>query len=142
MTVDLSARDATDSERLVLAWLGPLGYRAAVARRAGDSLPFVIVTELIATEDSQQLAAYPTVSVHILAATAGEVKTVADLVHRRMLVLADDPLQDIHLDAETASIEWLETVERPHAEYYSDTVARRVARYRMAVPFIDIPAGS
>lgn len=138
MTAELLEQDATDAERLIIAWLGPLEYRLATERKSGDPLPMVIVNEITATEDSQQISAYPVVSLHILAATVAEVKTAASRVHRRMLLLARDPLQDIVLsDDSTMSIEWLETLERPHAEYYSDTVKQRIGRYEMGVPFTD-----
>lgn len=139
MTVELFERDATDAERALVAWLTPVGYRTAIERKANDPLPFVLVTELTATEDCQQMSAYPLMSVKILAASLAEVKTASQRVHRRMLVLARDPLQDIVLpDTTVVSIEWLETVERPHPEYYSDTVKQRCARYRMGLPFTDI----
>lgn len=139
MTAELLDQDATDAERLFIAWLSELEYRVATERKAGDPLPFVIVNEVTATEDCQQISAYPVVSVHVLAESVDEAKTASGLVHRRMLVLARDPLQDIVLsDSTVMSIEWLETIERFHSEYYSDTVKRRVARYCAGVPFTDI----
>lgn len=144
MTVELFYRDASDAERAIIAWLEPVEYegdplRMAVERKPSDPLPFVLVSELTATEDCQQISSYPLMSVRVLGSSIAQVKAVSSLVHRRMLVLADDPLQDIVLpDSSVVSVEWLETVERFHSEYYSDTVKQRCARYQMGVPFTDV----
>lgn len=143
MTVELLDQDATDAERAFIAWLAPLGYRAATERMAGDPYPFVLVTELTAGEDDQQMSAFPLISLRVIAETIGAAKAASARVHRRMLALARDPLQDIVLaDSTVVSVLWLETEERFHTEYYSDTTKQRCARYRAAIPFTDIEGQS
>lgn len=134
MTVDLYLRDAASAEAVVTAWLTPLG-NTATKRRAGDSLPQRLVKEVTSTE-YERMTAYPVVSVHVLGRDEAEVISEAKAMHRRMLILIDDPLTAVTLtDSSVVTVEWAETVERPHWQFYSDAILQKVARYRIALPF-------
>lgn len=144
--IELLDQDATDAERFVIAWLTPFVELLSppggvdIRRRSGDALPFAIVREAANSEDGQQMTAYPTVSVHWLAATESDCRSFSKDGHRRMLVLARDPLTVVDFgDGESANAQWLETDHAPiWVDYRNDQIFRRVSRYRIALPFTDI----
>lgn len=132
-------QDASDAEAAMISWLSAR-IVAAIKRDPDDPLPMAIVREITNTEDSQQISAYPVVSVHTLAGTEEECAAESKLNHRRILYLARNPETDIPVDGRIVNVEWLETVERPIWVPYAknDKAYRKVARYRLGLPFTDI----
>lgn len=130
-----------NSVAFVLAWLRPLvvdptklGSKRWVA---GGPLPYRMVNRIAGADDL--ITDYPVVSVHTFAGTETDAQREADNTHRRMLMLADDPLLDVVMaDASLANCEWLETLEGPRPEPYSaeSVVTRLVARYQLGLHFI------
>lgn len=144
MTVPLHDKASTDSEQFVIAWLTPffdeLGGATDIKRRAGNPLPFGLVREVDNTENEQQISSYPLVSVHWLADTEDGCRALSRRGHRRMLMLAEDPLLEVDMgDGVMATLEWLETAEGPRwVDYNTDQIFRRVSRYRMGLPFVNV----
>lgn len=132
-----------NSVAFVLAWLLPLvdsPLKVGSKRWAtGGPLPYRMVNRITGSDDL--ITDYPVISVHTFAATETDAQREADKTHRRMLLLADDPLLDITMaDASLANCEWLETLEGPHPEPYSaeSVVTRLVARYQLGLHFTDV----
>lgn len=149
MPVDLYARDVADADIVLAAWLNgaasvttsfaPSGRRTATSRKADDPLPSWMTNEVTATEDQYQSEAFPLVSVHVFGSSKAMVVSEAVLMHRRMGVLVYNSNTVVTLpDSSVAVVAWCEVVERPHWEFYADTILRKVGTYRLAVPFLKV----
>jgi hypothetical protein len=137
MTVDLEDFCAEDVEEFLVAWLTPL-RRTAEERRPGDPLPFTLVTHVAGTENVDEGYADPIVSVHTMCDKAlGMVAAAAESkrTHRRLLYLSKH-ISDIALvNTRLVNISYLDVVETPRWEYYSDTILRKVGRYQVGIPY-------
>lgn len=139
MTVELYGSAPPNSVAFVLAWLLPLaGSPTNLGSKrwvAGGPLPYRMVRLIDGTDD--QISANSIIRVHTLAPDYTTASREADVTHRRMLVLADDPLTDVAMpDGSTANCEWL-TAKLPHEEPYASSavVSRFVAEYRIGLHF-------
>jgi hypothetical protein len=139
VTVELYGSAPPNSVSFVLAWLLPLAgdpeNLGSKRWEAGAPLPYRMVRLIDGADD--QISAYPIIRVHTFAADYTTASREADATHRRMLVLADDPLTDVAMpDGSTANCEWL-TAKLPHEEPYASSavVSRFVAEYRMGLHF-------
>ena len=124
-----------DVEEFTIAWLAPLGP-AGAERPAGAALPYRMVNRITGADDL--ISDDPVISVHTFGASRAAAKTAAKITHRRMLLLAYDPMNDVTLAGSVlANCEYLETVEGPRWEFYQDnTIWRYVARYRLGLKFV------
>jgi len=131
------AECADDVEAVVVAWLTAL-RRSAAFRRPGDPLPFTLVHHVTGTESIDESTADAVVSVHTLCDKAAGESAAADecqLTHRRMLLLARE-LDPITLpDGRMVSVDYVTVEEPPIWEPYSDTILRKVARYRIGATY-------
>jgi hypothetical protein len=138
VTVELIDEAAEDAEEVTVAWLTPL-LRSASIRRAGDPLPFAIVTHIGGPESIDESTSDPIVSVHTLCdKSLGEDAALAQckLTHRRMLHLGRH-LDDITLtDGRIVNVDYLNVVESPIWVYYSDQILRKVGRYQLGLSFV------
>lgn len=137
---DIVLDESTDDvEEVLVAWLEPLRRTAAV-RRAGDELPFTLVHHIDGTEKPQEFTADEVVSVHTLCDRAdGEAAAAreAKLTHRRMLLLAKTLPAITLTDGRQASVDFVQVVETPHWEPYSNEILRKVARYGIGLSYVD-----
>lgn len=138
MTAPLATYAPEDIETALVAWLTPL-RRTAIERKAGDPLPFTLVNMVTGTEDSRIGVARQIVSVHTMTARPSngsltEIRDEAIKTHRRMLYLQQEPR--IAIGARTIGILYVEVVEAPRAEFYSDNILRKVARYAIGLPYV------
>lgn len=143
MTVaEVLDEDVDDAETVFISWLTPLydtpGH-VANTRRAGDTLPFVLVNHLDSNESAEEFTVDALVSVHILThKSAGEVasRDEADKVHRRILLLARY-LEDVDLaGGRTATIDYVDVAKRPRREPYGDDkILRRLGRYNLGLSY-------
>lgn len=143
MTADLYDQAPEDVEDIVIAWLKPsVQAPNALGLERPDTdppiLPFRMVTGITGVDDCNQFDSESIVSVHTFDKTRVLAKRAARDTHRRMLVLASDPLTDIVMvDGRIANIEYLDVVERPtYRDYKADNVKRYVARYRIGLEFV------
>jgi len=129
---------APDVEEFVVAWLTPLGP-TSVERPAGATLPYRMVNRVAGADDLAIFSDDPVVSVHTFAATRTQAKTEARITHRRMLVLANNPMTNVTITGGLANVEYLETFEGPYwVDYLDKTISRYVARYRLGFKFIAV----
>jgi hypothetical protein len=142
MTVDLGLYIPDDIETLIIAHLWPLRlpdpkrHVGSFRDATKDGLPFVLVTHVTGTEDPSLSLADPVVSVHTLcdkALGATAARDEAQKTHRRMLLLTQGG--QITVGSRTAGIDYLDVVEAPHWEFYSDQILRKVGRYRLGLPY-------
>lgn len=137
MTVPLGGYAPEDIETLIVAHLKPL-RRTDIERKPGDPLPFTLVNHIAGTESAGEGTADPVISVHTLcdkAAGAPAARDEATRTHRRMLSLLVDPRIALS-GGRVAAVSYLEVVEQPRWEYYSDTILRKVGRYRLGLPYV------
>ena len=138
MTTPLSAYAPEDITTALIAWLTPL-RRTSDSRAASDPLPFTVVAHITGAEDADIGTADQVVSVHtFVAKTAGStvLRDEAIKTHRRMLLLND--IRRITIGARTIGVAYVEVVEPPVPVYYSDTILRKVARYRVGLPYVAV----
>lgn len=137
MTVDLLEDAPPDAQRVVVAWLRPLG-RAATQRVSGDPVPFRMVTRIAGADDPVEGIDVAVISVHTFA-TRDTSTEESNKTHQRMLYLARHPFTDIELlsSGVVANVNYCETVEKPTQQDYGDpNLIRTVARYRLGLDFV------
>jgi len=125
-----------DIETALVAHLSPL-RRCGFERQAGDPLPFTLITHVTGTESAGEGYADPVVSVHTLCDKtlgAPAARDEATETHRRMLALLIDPT--IVLANRTIAVQYVEVVEQPRWEFFSDNILRKVGRYRLGLPYV------
>jgi hypothetical protein len=138
VSVELAFYAAEDAEELIVAHLIPLRWSSAF-RKAGDPLPFTLVTHIAGTESVGEGRADPIVSVHTLCDKALGVDaamTESRNTHRRMLLLANGIDAVTLTGGRIAGIDYLEVVESPRWEFYSDGILRKVGRYQIGLAYV------
>ena len=136
MTVELSAYAPEDVQTALVAWLTTV-HHAAFARNAGDPLPSIVVEHITGTESAQMGVADQLASVHTFCDKALGYPAARDNcagTHKRMLLLATTS-QTITISGRQVGVDYVEVVESPHWEYYSDNILRKVGRYRIGLPY-------
>lgn len=128
-----------NAESVTVAWLSELGP-ASIVRKAGDPLPFRLVTRVAGADDGYELDR-AVVSVHTFATTMSNAAREADKTHRRMLYLAQNPLTDIVLPGNrVANVTFCQTFQSPNPlDYGDEQIERYVARYRLGLSFVAVP---
>jgi len=131
VTYALSAPNAVE---VAIAWLRPLGQPCYAVRKQGDPLPYRLISR-VAGSDVELYADDAVLSVHTFADTYTDASDFADAGHRRMLLLANDPLATVTLsDGSTVSVQYVETVQKPiHLDYEEPDIYRFIARYKLGV---------
>lgn len=125
-----------DIETALVAHLSPL-RRAGFKREAGDPLPFTLVSHITGTESANEGYADPVVSVHTLCDKtlgAPAARDEATKTHRRMLSLITSP--QITIGARMIAVQYVEVVEQPRWEWFSDNILRKVGRYKVGLPYV------
>lgn len=146
MTVDLHDQAPPNAEAFMMAWLMPLaGAPNKIGPKrwaSGMPMPYFMVRRI--TGGTDLITDTPLMRVHTFAASYTEASNKAWDAHRRVLMLAEDPLLDVVMpDGSTANCEWLDAdTEGPHEEPYGaeSVVTRFVAEYRLGLHFGPIPA--
>lgn len=131
---ELSPPDAGD---FVVSWLLPLG--ACWSDTPTDqTMPYRVVNVITDTDDVTVWSSTADVSVHTFASTFGEAKAKALEAHRRMLVIADNPLTDVTLPGgQIANVGHIKTIHRPiKVDYGNAAIKRFVARYELGFSFV------
>jgi hypothetical protein len=126
--IDILDVGPADVETLVVHWLMSWGqYRAANTRRAGDPLPFLLITMIPGPENLGESTADPIVQIDILCdKELGEdaARDIKDAVHRRMLLLG----RNLEVDG---TVDWMKVFESPNRKAYeNDKIIRYTARYQ------------
>lgn len=135
MTAELSLYTPEDVQTVVVAWLAPL-RRTAFTRTAGDPLPSTVVEVIAGAESVNESTSDAVVSVHTFCDKTLGYPAARDecaKTHARMLLLAIKP--NITVGTRTVGVDYLEVVESPTWQYHSDTVLRKVGRYRIGLPY-------
>mgnify|MGYP000526419338 FL=1 len=138
MTTPLYGYAPEDVTTALVAWLTPL-RRTADSRGPNDPLPSTVVEHITGAEDSDAGVCDQVVSVHtFVAKSAGTVvlRDEAAKTHRRMLLLNDRP--QITIGTRLVSVDYVEVVEPQIPVFYSDTVIRKVGRYRVGLPYVAV----
>ncbi len=138
MTTPLYGYAPEDVTTALVAWLTPL-RRTADSRGPNDPLPSTVVEHITGAEDVDIGTADQVVSVHtFVAKTAGTtvLRDETTKTHRRMLLL--NSIRRITIGARTIGVAYVEVVEPPVPVYYSDTILRKVARYRVGLPYVAV----
>lgn len=130
---DLAPPDAGD---FVVAWLLPLGACWSTDP-SNKALPYKIVRVVDDEDDVDSGGATALVSVHTLAATFGEAKEKSKEAHRRMLVVAENPLTDVLMPGgSVGNVAYVKTIQKPIEVPNGDTTIKRfVARYELGFAF-------
>lgn len=144
MSVDLFDKAPPNAIAFVIAHLLPLAHTtspqdAVSAHRwaAGMALPYRAVTRVDGGDD--QITDFPVIRVHTFAADYTTAAREADRTHRRMLILAEDPLYDVTMPGNiTANCAGLSVIRGPHEVDYasSSVVTRFVSEYIPALRFV------
>jgi hypothetical protein len=127
-----------DIESALVAWLTTPLKRADVVRGPKDPLPFTVVNLVTGSESVDMMRADPVVSVHTFCDKAAGFPAARDeaaRTHARMLVLANGVTR-VSVGDRVVSIESFEVVESPRWEFYSETVLRKVGRYRVGHSYV------
>lgn len=132
---DLLGESPPPAELVVSAWLSP--WARGTRRRAGDPVPFRMIHTVAGSEDPGLGLSEATVSVHTFAGSAQDAMLEADKTHRRMLLLARQPLDGVHLpDGRTVCVDFCAVVMPPTEVDYDDpNVVRYVARYDLGLVY-------
>lgn len=123
---------------MLVAWLSPLGP-AAGERKAGDPLPFWLVSRVAGPDD--KITDHGTFSVHSMAETLTEAEDQALLAHQRILALGPPLAPQRRVTISGGRMVFADRVMTdlfPRYEYYSDTIRRYVARYDIDLRFAPV----
>jgi hypothetical protein len=129
---------APSAELVVVSWLKEIG-RAGTRRKAGDPIPFRLVTRIAGADDPELCIDTAVVSVHTFAATPEAAVEESQKTHRRMSVLTRNPLTTITLigSGDVVNVDYCKTVMNPIEVEYSDpNVTRYVARYEIGLSYV------
>lgn len=133
---DLFALSAPPAEYVVSSWLAP--WPRGTHRKAHDPLPFRLINAVAGRECPEHGASSSVVSIHTFAEGAQAALNAAHETHRRMLVLATNPLQTITIPTgQAVSVDYCRVVMPPVEVEYSDDplVVRYVARYDIGLSY-------
>lgn len=140
VSADLYALSAPNAESFVRAWLLPLtGDPALVGSQrwaAGMGLPYRLVTRL--GGESDLIADVAVLRVHTFAATYTEASREADRTHRRMLLLAENPLAEVSMTGGVvASCSSVDRAVAPFEQDYSSqtVITRFISEYTLTLRF-------
>lgn len=140
MSADLYRLAAPNAEAFVRAWLLPLAADPSLVGSArwtaGIGLPYRAVTRL--GGDSDLIADVASMRIHTFAATYTDAAREAYLTHRRMLLLAEDPLATVALPGGVvASCSSLDRAIGPAEQAYgAETVVTRfISEYTLTLRF-------
>lgn len=136
MTTPLYAYAPEDVTTALIAWLTPL-RRTADSRAPSDPLPSTVVEHITGSEDVDAGVVDQVVSVHTFVAKSAGTVALRDetaKTHRRILLLND--MGVITISGRPVGVEYVEVVEPPIPVFYSDTVLRKVCRYRVGLPYV------
>ncbi|WAY18396.1 hypothetical protein OF855_24475 [Mycolicibacterium fortuitum] len=133
---DFKTPDAGD---FVVAWLLPLGACWSDTP-TNKTLPYKIVNVVDDEDNVDTASSVALVSVHTYASTFGEAKAKALEAHRRMSVIADNPLTDVLLpDGSIGNVAHIRTIQKPVKLDFGDTTIKRfVARYELGFAFVAV----
>lgn len=125
-----------NAEAFVLAWLLPFTGAGALGSErwtAGMVLPYRTVTRVAGPRTEN--ADLPTIRVHTFAETYTEAAREGKNTDDRMMILVNDPSQDIVMADGIANCDWLEISEAAHYEDYASksVVTRFVSEYRLGL---------
>jgi hypothetical protein len=144
VSVDLVDQDAPNATLFMLSWAAPLGA-VGQSRYESGPLPYRQFNRIGGTDVDDEGIDHVLMSVHTFgwARTPAERSTTlheCDRTHRRMTLLARDPLRDITMpDGSIANLDYLETVEKPRlSDYGVDTIHRYKAVYRFGLSFVAV----
>ena len=138
MTTPLSAYAPEDITTALVAWLTPL-RRTSDARGPSDPLPSTLVEHITGTEDVNVGTSDQVVRVHTFVAKSAGSVALRDATfdtNRRMLLLND--VRVIAVGTRRVGIAYVEVVESAVPAFYSDTVIRKVATYRIGLPYVAV----
>jgi hypothetical protein len=123
---------------ILVAWLSPLG-EAAAERKAGDPLPFWLVSRVAGLDD--KITDHGTFSVHSMAESLAAAEDHALLAHQRILALGPPLAPQRRVTISGGRVVFADMVKTdlfPRYEYYSDNIRRYVARYDIDLRFIAV----
>ena len=126
---------------VLITWLEALGVEVRPKRKANDVLPQRVVTRI--GGPITQFVDQGTYSIHDFHRTYTAAETQAHQTLSRMLALGPPHTYQREVTLDSGLIVQVDRVlvsEGPHWEYYSDTVERFVATYRVDLRFTANPA--
>ncbi len=148
MPATLYHEDAPPGVVFLLAHIAPMvagGQLAGLGqtRVETDPLPFCEVNILTTMVDDFPARDTVLASVHIFSsattpAERAQARVNSDQVHRRILLLVQDPSITVTMpDSSLVGCDYLEVVEKPVLRPYGvDTMHRYVGRYRYGLPYV------
>ena len=151
MTAELLNEGAEDSVTVAIAHLLPLDpVNKAVSdmRRAGDVLPFRLVTHLQTTESIEESYADCLVSIHTMCdknlggKDMGYVaaRDEEDRTHRRMLLLGRFNIDVPLAGGRFATVESVTPVARSGwMPYGDDQIIQKIGRYSIGLSYVPVP---
>lgn len=134
---------APSVERVVVAWLKPLG-RTGTRRKAGDPVPFRLVHRVAGSDDPVVGIDVASVSVHSFGAGDVEALAEAERSHRRMNVLSINPMttisnSDILGVGVVVNVDYcIPRMAPTQVDYEDPAVVRYVARYEIGISYTPV----
>lgn len=130
--------DSPDAEEFVVSWIAPV-MRAAVERKTGEELPFVVVGRIAGADDQNTGCDDAVVQLDVYADGTGAASDAAADVHRRMLLLSRE-CSDVTLsDGTIANCDYCDTDIRPfRMPYEDDRIVRYTARYTLGLSYVAV----
>lgn len=148
--VELLPETAPSVEQVLSVWLSPLG-RVGTRRKAGDPIPFRMIKRVAGPDRPDIASDDPTVSVHTFASSPEAAINESERTHRRMLVLARNPLTEITIPSAilggtglsgqvVVSVDYcIPRIKPVEVDYEDPGVIRYVARYDVGLSYITAP---
>lgn len=135
MTVELSPYCPPNAVAFMLAHLQPLGA-CDLTRTDDDPLPFRQVNRIDGADDLYEFCDNAVLSVHTFAESISAVHREADITHRRILLLATDPVNVPLASGGFADASGLVVQQRPRlSDYRADGVFRMKSVYELTLDF-------
>lgn len=146
MTVQLLDQDAPPAVAYFLRWLLPLTgdptpnpAAVGMSRPDGAPLPFWMVHVIDEADNADEGVSDGVVSVHIIVPKTDTTLNQVRRTHRRMNLLARNPLVDVPMaDGTVANLDYLHTIEKPTTPKSWDiNTVHYVGRYGYGLAFVD-----
>lgn len=132
---ELLDESAPAAERVVSAWLAP--WKRGTRRLSGDAVPYRLIHTVAGVDNPETGLTEAVVSIHTFASTPEAAILESDKTHRRMLLLANNPLANITISTgQVVCVDYVKTAMLPTQVDYDDpNVIRYVARYDIGLSY-------
>lgn len=133
----LNPEAAPAAELVVSAWLSP--WKRGTRRKADDPVPFRLIHTVAGRDCPEEGTTESVVSIHTFADSDLAAVQESEATHRRMTLLATNPLADITVGGQLVCVDYCKTAMLPTRVDYDDpNVVRYVARYDIGLSYTPV----